>query len=119
MTSTKEKTYRIQLSVAIFKERKLTYKNEMVVPSRYTRRSEARAHIKKEIRERLAHSSFFISPRVDYDLVRYSQEASCNTYLRYRIIEDLPAQAKPSETKLTSAPRLLPQPRLDEASQEV
>jgi hypothetical protein len=36
----------------------------------------------------LKESDFFISPRVDYDLVRYSQEGSCNTYIRYRIIEE-------------------------------
>ncbi|GIX42802.1 MAG: hypothetical protein KatS3mg129_2535 [Leptospiraceae bacterium] len=85
---TKEVFYRIQLTVAVYKNKKLAYKNEMVVPTWYTRRSEARAHIKKEINKRLKESDFFISPRVDYDLVRYSQEGSCNTYIRYRIIEE-------------------------------
>ncbi len=80
--------YRIQLTVAVYKNKKLAYKNEMVVPTWYTRRSEARAHIKKEISKRLKESDFFVSPRVDYDLVRYSNEGSCNTYIRYRIIEE-------------------------------
>jgi hypothetical protein len=84
----KEVFYRIQLTVAVYKNKKLAYKNEMIVPTWYTRRSEARAHIKKEINKRLKESDFFISPRVDYDLVRYSQEGSCNTYIRYRIIEE-------------------------------
>jgi hypothetical protein len=74
--------------VAVYKNKKLAYKNEVIVPTWYTRRSEARAHIKKEIQKRLKESDFFISPRVDYDLVRYSQEGSCNTYIRYRIIEE-------------------------------
>ncbi|EQA47079.1 hypothetical protein LEP1GSC050_0635 [Leptospira broomii serovar Hurstbridge str. 5399] len=34
----------------------------------------------------MVHSSFFRSPRPDYDLVRYSDEATCNTFLRYRIV---------------------------------
>ena len=60
----------------------------MHVPALYKRRSECRAHIKKEMRERLRNSNFFISPRVDFDLVRYAHEASCNTYLRYRVLEE-------------------------------
>ncbi len=60
----------------------------MNVPALYEKRSECRVHIKKEMQERLRNSNFFISPRVDFDLVRYSHEASCNTYLRYRVIEE-------------------------------
>ncbi len=81
-------SFRIKLTVAVYREKKLVYRNDMVVPTFYLRRSEARAHIKKEIKDRLRNSNFFISPRVDFDLVRYTQEASCNTYLRYRIIEE-------------------------------
>ncbi len=80
--------YRIKLTVAVYKNKKLIYRNDMIVPTTYTRRSESRAHIKKEIRSRLRNSNFFISSRIDFDLVRYTQEASCNTYLRYRIIEE-------------------------------
>lgn len=80
--------YRIKLTVAVYREKKLAYRNDMLVPTVYMRRSEARAHIKKEIRDRLTNSNFFVSPRVDFDLVRYTQEASCNTYLRYRIAEE-------------------------------
>ena len=60
----------------------------MNVPALYEKRSECRGHIKKEMQARLRNSNFFISPRVDFDLVRYSHEASCNTYLRYRVIEE-------------------------------
>lgn len=80
--------FRIKLTVAVYKDKKLVYRNDMLVPTVYQRRSESRAHIKKEIKERLRSSNFFISPRVDFDLVRYTQEASCNTYLRYRIVEE-------------------------------
>ncbi|MCB1166531.1 MAG: hypothetical protein KDK37_10980 [Leptospiraceae bacterium] len=80
--------FRIQLTVAVYKNKRLTYKNDMVVPTIYDRRSEARAHIKREIQDRLQNTDFFLSPRVDYDLVRYTNEATCNTYLRYRIVED-------------------------------
>ena len=84
----REVYFRIQLTVAVYREKKLAYRNEMVVPTWYTRRSEARAHIKKEIQKRLKESDFFLSPRVDYDLVRYTNEATCNTYIRYRIVEE-------------------------------
>ena len=80
--------YRIKLTVAVYREKKLAYRNDMIVPTMYDLRSEARTHIKKEIKERLLGSNFFISPRVDFDLVRYTQEAACNTYLRYRILEE-------------------------------
>ncbi len=64
----------------------------MNLPTVYVRRSECRAHVKKEIENRLRNSNFFLSPRVDFDLVRYADEASCNTYLRYRIVEADEAQ---------------------------
>ncbi len=87
--------FRIKLTVAVYKDKKLVYRNDMLVPTVYQRRSESRAHIKKEIKERLRNSNFFISPRVDFDLVRYTQEASCNTYLRYRIVEEEAARSAP------------------------
>jgi len=80
-------SYQIKLTVAVYREKRLVYRNEMTLPTVYDRRSECRAHVKKEIENRLRNSSFFISPRVDFDLVRYTEEASCNTYLRYRIME--------------------------------
>jgi hypothetical protein len=102
--------FRIKLTVAVYKDKKLVYRNDMLVPTVYQRRSESRAHIKKEIKERLRNSNFFISPRVDFDLVRYTQEASCNTYLRYRIVEEEAARitAIPATTPLrvpTASPR--------------
>ena len=88
-----QKRYRIKLTVAVYKDKKLSYRNDMYVPTVYVKRSEARHHVKKEISERLLHSNFFLSPRVDFDLVRYTQEASNNTYLRYRIVEESTVRA--------------------------
>ncbi len=95
--------FRIKLTVAVYKDKKLVYRNDMLVPSIYQRRSESRAHIKKEIKERLRNSNFFISPRVDFDLVRYTQEASCNTYLRYRIVEEAAAESAPASPTSVAA----------------
>ncbi|MBE7411347.1 MAG: hypothetical protein L6Q54_01185 [Leptospiraceae bacterium] len=83
-----QKKYKIQITVSIYRNGLLSYKNEMTVPSVYNRRSEARGHIKKEIRERLDSSNFFRSTRLDYDLVRYTEEATCNTFIRYCIREE-------------------------------
>ncbi len=84
----KSSQYRIQLTVAVYKDKKLVFKNELTVPSHYRHRSEAREHIKKEIQSRLEKEHFFRSPRADFDLVRYEEEATRNTYIRYRIIEE-------------------------------
>ncbi|MDH5656896.1 MAG: hypothetical protein OEZ34_13365 [Spirochaetia bacterium] len=86
--SDKNLNYRIKMTVAVYRNKKLVYRNELVLPGQFEKRSETRIQIKKEINERLRNSNFFISPRVDFDLVRYTQEASCNTYLRYRIVEE-------------------------------
>lgn len=96
-----EQQYRIQLTVAVYRRKRLVFRNEMTVPTYYFRRSEARAHIKKEISERLKLTSFFRSPRPDYDLVRYAEEATLNTYLRYRIVEDAKV-AVPLESQISS-----------------
>lgn len=87
MEKSQENTYKILITVAIYRDGILSYKSELLVPSLYGRRTEARAHIKKEISERLMHSNFFRSPRLDYDLVRYTEEARCNTFLRYSIVD--------------------------------
>ena len=76
------------MTVAVYRSKKLVYRNELVLPGQHEKRSDTRIQIKKEINDRLRNSNFFISPRVDFDLVRYTQEASCNTYLRYRIVEE-------------------------------
>ena len=83
-----ERRYRAKLSMSVYKKKRLVYRNDMFVSSIYTKRSKCRDDIKSAIREKLKKSNFFISPRFDYDLVRYSEEASCNTYLRYRIVEE-------------------------------
>lgn len=100
--SGQETKFRIKLTVAVYQEKKLIYKNDMIVPGGYKRRSEARAHIKKETQDRLQKSHFFRSPRVDFDLVQYSEEASKNTYLRYRIIEETPENRTPDENQENS-----------------
>lgn len=100
--------FRIKLTVAVYKDKKLVYRNDMLVPTVYPRRSESRAHIKKEIKERLRNSNFFISPRVDFDLVRYTQEASCNTYLRYRIVEEEAVRTAPVATAPVRVPTASP-----------
>ena len=87
MENSTEKKYKILITVAIYREGILSYKSELLVPNLYNRRTEARGHIKKEISERLQHSNFFRSPRLDYDLVRYTEEATCNTFLRYAIMD--------------------------------
>jgi len=80
-----ERKYTVQVTVAIYRDGNLTYKSEIQSPNQYSKRTDAREHIRKEIRERLDHSRFFRSSRLDYDLVRYTEEGSCNTYLRYSI----------------------------------
>ena len=95
--------YKVRLTISVYKQKRLVYRNDMLIPTDYKRRSECREYIKSEIKNRLHHSNFFISPRVDYDLVRYTQEASYNTYLRYRIIEE---KEKTKHTNTLASKRL-------------
>ena len=78
--------YRIKLIVAIEKENRFTYKNELVVPILYNNLERAQEDIEKDISARLKQSMYFRSPKTGYDLVLYSHMASLNTYLSYRII---------------------------------
>ncbi len=98
--------YRIKLTVVVYQNKKLVHKNDMVVPTTYRRRSEARAHITREKKERLKNTNFFISPRADFDMVRYSEQASLNTYIRYRILEERPWAPVQSEDR--KAERMYP-----------
>jgi hypothetical protein len=97
----KDSEYRIKMTVVVYKDRRLVYRNELLIPGRFEKRSEARIQIRREINNRLKNSNFFVSPRVDFDLVRYTHEASCNTYLRYRILEN----AQTGSKNLGVAPR--------------
>lgn len=81
--------YQIQLCIGVYRDGKLVYQNEMKVPVRYPDSVQARRHIESDIEYRLNHSLFFRSPRPDYDIVKYSEEATCNTYLRYSVLEVL------------------------------
>ena len=81
--------YQIKLIVAVFKRQKLVYHNEIIVSTKYKRKLHAEQHIQQEIERRLRNSFFFLSPHPEYDIVKYSDMANCNTYLKYKIIEKL------------------------------
>ena len=81
--------YQIKLTVAVYKQKKSIYRNEIVVSTKYKNKMQASKHIQQEIERRLRNSFFFLSPHPDYDIVKYSDLASCNTYLKYKIIEKL------------------------------
>jgi len=78
--------YRIKLIVAIEKNNKFTYKNELVVPILYDNLEKSQEDIEKDISARLKQSLYFRSPKTGYDLVLYSHVATLNTYLAYRIV---------------------------------
>ena len=106
MQINKNKIYRIKIAAVVYKNKKLIYRNEVTLPTIYNLRSECRKHILRETQYRLRNSNFFISPRIDFDLVRYTQEATSNTYLRYRVIEEkIVKNAKKSNLILEDAPK--------------
>jgi len=78
--------YRIKLIIAIEKNHHFTYNNEMLVPVVYHTLQEAETHIQNDISKRLNESMYFRSQKTGYDLVLYSETASSNTYLAYRIV---------------------------------
>ena len=78
--------YRIKLRIAVEKNLVFTTKNEILVPTLFDSLQDARNEIISDINHRLGDSFYFRSQKMGFDLVRYSQEASLNTYLAYRII---------------------------------
>ncbi len=78
--------YQIKLIVSIEKNQIIDCKNDFLVPTIYKQVKEAQFHIIMDVEHRLADSMYFRSPKKGYDLIRYSREASVNTYLTYRII---------------------------------
>jgi len=86
-----ETFFRIKLIVAVLKNRNLIYRNEMIVPAKYFSRIEAQSQITKEIDKRLRYSYFFISPDPQYDIIKYSDMARCNTYLKFSVLPNFSA----------------------------
>lgn len=78
--------YKIKLVIAVERRSTFWHKNEFMVPTVYSNIDQAKEHICHDIDHRLQESMFFRSQKIGFDLVKYTQEASVNTYLGYRII---------------------------------
>ncbi|MDH4199805.1 MAG: hypothetical protein OEV66_05415 [Spirochaetia bacterium] len=78
--------YKIKMIIAIEKENIFAYRNELIVPVVYQDISEAQAHVTKDIDRRLRDSMYFRSQKMGFDLVRYGETATSNTYIAYRIL---------------------------------
>ena len=85
--------YRIKMIVAIEKDNVITYKNELIVPVLYEDIESAQKHITGDIHKRLYESMYFRSQKTGFDLVRYSNTATSNTYIAYRIVPVTASQA--------------------------
>ena len=83
----KTSIFQIKVVMAIYKSKKLIFRNEMLVPTEFLSDSDTRIQINKEITHRLKTDYFFRSPNPDYDIVKYADAASVITYLRYFIVE--------------------------------
>lgn len=85
------KGYRVKIQYSLQMEERFWRSNEFVFPKTFASIGEAQKKIKQDIRERLDNSYFFRSYIHGYELVHYSQMASRNTYISYKII---PARAR-------------------------
>ena len=85
LSTTTNKGYKIKLLICIEDNGDFTCRNELVVPSFYINIEEAKLHIKMDITSRLKNELYFRSQKIGFDLIRYNQCASYNTYLSYRI----------------------------------
>ena len=83
------KGYKIKLIISIEKNKKIEYQNEFIVPTLYEKLKEAKFHIFTDIEYRLVNTMYFRSPKKGYDLIKYSKEATINTYLSYDIFPGL------------------------------
>ena len=84
---TKTSIFQIKIVMAIYKHKKLIFRNEILVPSEFENDADTRIQINKEITHRLKTDYFFRSPNPDYDIVKYADAASVITYMRYFIVE--------------------------------
>jgi hypothetical protein len=78
--------YKIKMIIAIEKDNIFAYRNELIVPVLYNDISEAQAHVTRDIDRRLKDSMYFRSQKTGFDLVRYGNTATSNTYIAYRIL---------------------------------
>ena len=77
--------YKIKLIISIEKDKQIEYQNEFIIPTLYKKLKDAQFHILMDIEYRLTNTMYFRSYKKGYDLVKYSKEATVNTYLSYRI----------------------------------
>ncbi|MDH5720918.1 MAG: hypothetical protein OEZ13_09955 [Spirochaetia bacterium] len=78
--------YKIKLIVAVEKNSTIGTRNEILIPRVYHSLEEARENIEMDIKSRLKNNMYFRSQKLGYELVRYSQTASVNTYITYRVM---------------------------------
>lgn len=78
--------FRIKLVVSLEKENAIKTRNELLIPGVYENLHDALKDIQLDISRRLSNSLYFRSTKFGYDLVKYSNLASVNTYLSYRIV---------------------------------
>ncbi|MDH5717760.1 MAG: hypothetical protein OEZ22_08990 [Spirochaetia bacterium] len=78
--------YRVKLIVAVERDNMIKTRNQIIVPKVYDTLEEAQAHVEMDLKYRLSDSLYFRSQKLGYALVRYSREASLNTYISYRIV---------------------------------
>ena len=81
-----EKTYRVNIIILIEKNNKIDTVKEYLDPNFYTNKEDAQNYIQQDINYKLQYSLFFRSQKQGFDLVKYSKEASVNTYILYEIV---------------------------------
>ncbi len=78
--------YRIKLLIAIEKNGVIRNKNEIFLNTRYRHLHDAYFDIEMDIKNRLRDQSYFRTNRIGFNLVHYSECATLNTFMAYRIM---------------------------------
>lgn len=79
-------SYRIKLLIAVEKNGEMQNKNEIILPSSYSEFREAYFDIEMDIKNRLRTQNYFRTTRAGFNLVRYTECATRNTFIAYRIL---------------------------------
>ena len=79
-------SYKIKLIIAVEKDFIMNTKNEFVSPEIFQSLEESQKSIEMDIECRIKNGLYFRSQKPGYDLVRYSQTATLNTYIAYRVL---------------------------------
>jgi hypothetical protein len=77
--------YRVKILIAMQRDGVFVHRNEFLHPESFALLDDALSFCSRDIQEKLQTGNYFRSQLYGFDLVRYRNLASQNTYIAYRV----------------------------------